>query len=40
MCYCNPVQKMYTMEYAKTGRAICQLCTAAIGKGELRVGKH
>ena len=33
-------QKMYTVEYAKTGRAGCKLCTGKIGKGELRIGKQ
>ena len=32
--------KMYTVEYAKTGRAGCKLCTGKIGKGELRIGKQ
>jgi len=31
---------MYTVEYAKTGRAGCKLCTGKIGKGELRIGKQ
>jgi len=31
---------MYTVEYAKTGRAGCKLCSDKINKGELRIGKQ
>ena len=31
---------MYTVEYAKTGRAGCKFCSEKISKGELRVGKQ
>ena len=33
-------QRMYTVEYAKTGRASCKLCNDKIVKGELRIGKQ
>ena len=33
-------QRMYTIEYAKTGRASCKLCNDKIVKGGLRIGKQ